>query len=126
MPKGPLQISVTPVANAVDGQGQFSGDFAGGPIVIVASVRPQLSGIVRDFVGNPLGNARVTVQRVGQGTQATGDGSDFALENTVGSDGSFHVHLDPGTYHVWVEPSSKSGLARVLASAVEVLSLIHI
>lgn len=122
MPPGPLTVTVVPQPKSASAVQQWTGDFQGQPIVVKCPGRVVLKGEVRDFTEKLIDDAEVTLRRIG--ASGTSDASvaanDQPIAATTDGKGSFKALLDPGSYVVWVEPSKKSGLPRVLAARVDV------
>jgi hypothetical protein len=122
MPPGALAVTVVPPPKSASAVQHWTGDFQGGQVTVHCQGRIVLQGEVRDFTEKLIDDADVTLRRVGSTSKSDASvaADDQLIAATTDGKGAFKALVDPGSYVVWVEPSKKSGLPRVLAAWVDV------
>ncbi|MSP92233.1 MAG: hypothetical protein EXR79_10600 [Myxococcales bacterium] len=126
VPAGQATIVVVPGPKSDVGRWTWKGSLKAGETLATCPQRPVVAGDVADYAGRVVGNARVSLRRVGppetdSPVPGSGDlGADEPIEAVTTAAGTFFVPADPGQYAVWVLPPSGAGLARMLTKVIDV------
>lgn len=119
MPPGAVTVTVVPPQKSTSAMRVWQGKFQGGEVVVACPSRRLVHGTIQDIADHHITDSQVSLRRVDVDDKGSA-ADDQPIAAIMDGKGGFSALVDPGTYAVWVEPSKKSGLPRVLATRVEV------
>ena len=101
----------TPVAVTVGGS---TVNAASAPtlMTIMLTGRPTVTGVVKDDQGYPLSNVTVTATQETSDNASCTSATPAPASTTTNANGTFTLHLDPGTYQIDYDPPTGSAAPR--------------